>query len=140
VPLVPPKPFTPSRTKRRHARWAALTSITITGAVATALYLGGTHAAPPASPTVTAGDGGLQTGMVAQMFTWKVTDPTATGVRLWIDGQVTAVMPVTTTATTYALTCGVKHRFNYQPYNNAGIAPLKALPVYVTPSCTGATR
>ena len=109
-------------------------------AVLSALFLGGTHSAPPASPLISPRNGGLQAGYVAQTFVWDVAPPGATGVRLWIDGAVSAVYGPTMTSATYALVCGVKHRFNVQPYNNAGLAPFKAPPVYVTPSCAGSTK
>jgi hypothetical protein len=109
--------------------------VTLSGTTAGALLLGGTHPAAPASggtPVVAQ----LVPGMVVQTFSWP-KKAEATGYRLYLDGLVISLTPFDSVVV--PVTCGVKHRFNAQPYNNKGVAPL-APPVYWTPSCDGATK
>lgn len=114
---------------------AAIISVTITGGTATALMLGGVHsAAPPSAGTPTVAQ--EVPGMVAQTFTWPKQDD-ATGYRIYLDGAIAGLVPYTTSV--LAVTCGVPHRFNAQPFNNKGVAKLSP-PAYFTPSCDRATR
>lgn len=77
-------------------------------------------------------------GMVSQTFRWNKSQG-ATGYKLFMDGVVIGNVPGTWSAAQISIQCGVKHRFNAQPFNAKGLAPL-ATPVYVTPSCDGATK
>jgi hypothetical protein len=121
------------------AGYGALGALTAT--LAAALWLGGTHTAPPASsgtPIAPSDPVSYPVGFVAQQFSWaKSAD--ATGYRLYLDGVVVGNVSGTWTAASLAVKCGVKHRINVQPFNNQGLAPL-APPVYVTPPCDKATR
>jgi hypothetical protein len=115
---------------------AVLATVTISAATATALFLGGSHSSPPASPTLSPTVGVPLTGYAVVPFYFPAA-PGATGYRVWLDGFVTGVTNYV--GATFPLKCGVKHRMNYQPFNNAGVAKLVAPPVYVTPDCKGAT-
>lgn len=110
--------------------------ISIPAAIAAALFVGGTHTAPPPSiPTPTAG--ALYSRYVVQEFDWTPSTD-ATGYRLYLDGTIIGLTPANRTGTLLSMTCGVQHRFNSQPFNNKGFAVL-AKPVYVTPPCDKAT-
>ena len=113
----------------------AATVVTISASTAGALMLGGVHIRSPDSsgtPTV------AQTipEMVVQAFNWPASAD-ATGYRLYMDGKVISLVNYTNAM--IAVKCGVKHRFNAQPFNNKGVSAL-APPVYFTPSCDGATK
>jgi hypothetical protein len=113
---------------------AAIASVVITGGTATALMLGGTHtAAPPSAGTPVVAQ--EVPDMVVQTFTWpKQAD--ATGYRLYLDGVVISLTSFNSVVV--PVVCGVRHRFNAQPFNNKGVSPL-APPAYWTPPCDRAT-
>jgi hypothetical protein len=122
--------------KKHLAGYGALAGIS--AALATALWVGGSPTAPPPSIQTPVASTYLEPGMVGQTFTWTKSEG-ATGYRMYIDGVIVSQVPGSWTAALFAVKCGVKHRFNAQPYNNKGLAPLAA-PVYVTPPCDKATK
>lgn len=122
--------------KRHLAGYGGL--VGLTGALAAALWLGGTPATPPPSIPTPTPVTSLPKGIVGQNFYWTKSEG-ATGYRAYIDGVVVGQVPGSWTAAMFAITCGVRHRFNIQPYNNKGLAALAA-PVYITPDCTNATK
>lgn len=117
---------------------AGYTATGISAALLAALFLGGSPSAPPAPIATPQPDLVTVPGMVSQVFRWTAS-PDATGYRLFLDGASAGNVPGTWTATQLSIKCGTRHRFNAQPFNNRGLAPL-APPVYVTPSCDGATK
>lgn len=122
--------------KKHLAGYGALAGIS--AALATALWVGGSPTAPPTPIPTPGAVSTLTSGMVAQNFYWTKSEG-ATGYRMYMDGVVVSQVPGTWTAAMFAVKCGVKHRFNVQPYNAKGLAPLAA-PVYVTPNCANATK
>lgn len=122
--------------KTTHA--AGYTATGISAALLAALFLGGSPSAPPAPIATPQPDLVTVPGQVSQIVRWNAS-PEATGYRVYLDGAIVGNVPGTWTSAQFAIKCGVKHRFNVQPFNNKGLAPL-APPVYVTPSCAGATK
>lgn len=113
---------------------ATAAPVAIAASLATALLVGGTPATPPQPiPTPTA-DAIVVPGYASQTFRWQKVDG-ATGYKVYLDGIVLGNVPGSWTGATLSVKCGAKHRFNVQPFNNKGAAPL-APPVYVTiPAC-----
>lgn len=117
---------------------AAVTAVVaIPAALATALFIGGEQVSAPAAIRTPISIGPY-TGMTVEGFSWDQA-PRATGYRLYLDGIVIGLVPGTRLSTSLAVSCGVRHRFNSQPFNNKGFAPT-APPIYFTPVCDGATR
>lgn len=133
---MPPVTRLPPRRPARLAAIAASVAVTISGAVATALYLGGTHTGPPAPLSASVAGGQNVPGYAVVSFSWKAS-PDATGYRVWVDGTPDPLIGAYT-ATTLPVSCGVKHRINVQPFNNKGFAALVP-PLYVTSPCKTAT-
>jgi len=111
---------------------AAATAVTIPLALASALLVGGEHAAAPASirtPVI----GAIYPGYVSQEVKWDA-QPDASGFKLFLNGVVIGLVPGKQVASLLAVQCGKQHRFNAQPFNNKGQAPL-APPLYFTAAC-----
>lgn len=146
---MPPKTVKPARNLRTFSAVGVTSTVTLAAAVAAALFVGGSHSAPPPSLPASV-TGGMNTPRYSVVtFSWRLV-PDATGYRLWLDGvpgvlqnapayvKPLAGQPAPTTSTSLPVSCGVKHRINEQPFNNKGFAALVP-PLYVTPPCSTAT-
>lgn len=130
-----PKALVPIRTTKRKLVGAGA-AVVIPAAVASAFFLGGTHSKAPSKLTNPPTIGPVPTPkMIVETMTWEKV-PDATAYRLWLDGIVISITPFN--AVSLPVVCGVKHRINAQPLNNAGVAALIP-PTYFTPDCKGAT-
>lgn len=119
-----------------NAILAVIATVTIAGATATALFVGGSPTAIPTSirTPVTIGE---YSKMSAIGLQWDAS-PAATGYRLYLDGIAIGLVNGSRLSTSITVSCGIRHRFNSQPFNNKGFAPL-APPVYFTTDCAKAT-
>lgn len=108
-------------------------TVAVAATLAAGLLIGGSPTAAPQPIVTPTADGTLVPGTVAQVFRW-VKSEGATGYRLYLDGVIIGNVPGTWEGATLSVKCGVKHRFNAQPFNNKGLAALAA-PVYATPPC-----
>lgn len=133
---MPPKTVKPARNLRTFSAVGVTSTVTLAAAVAAALFLGGTHSAPPAKLTASVSGGQNQPGFSVVAFSWPASVG-ATGYRIWLDGAPGPLIGPWT-ATSLPVSCGVRHRLNVQPFNNKGFAVLVP-PLYVTPPCKTAT-